>query len=66
MSVASRLAGSLWRWKTDFNIEIHLMGNRENQGDHQRSSGMVTGSGFDARIKPDSYGASKVADKFTK
>jgi hypothetical protein len=28
--------------------------------------GMVTGSGFEARIKPDSYGASKVADKYTK
>ncbi len=28
--------------------------------------GMVTGSGYDAKIKPDSYGASKVADKFTK
>jgi predicted RNase H-related nuclease YkuK (DUF458 family) len=28
--------------------------------------GMVVGSGFDARIKPDSFGASKVADKYTK
>jgi len=27
---------------------------------------MVSGSGFDARIKPDSYGASTVADKYTK
>jgi len=28
--------------------------------------GMVVGSGFDARIKPDSYGAMTVADKYTK
>lgn len=28
--------------------------------------GMVIGSGFDAKIKPDSCGASKIADKFTK
>ena len=28
--------------------------------------GMVVGSGFNARIKPYSYGASKVADKYTK
>jgi predicted RNase H-related nuclease YkuK (DUF458 family) len=28
--------------------------------------GMVMGSGFDAKIKPNSYGASKVADKHTK
>ncbi len=28
--------------------------------------GMVTGSGFEAKIKPDSFGASKVADKHTK
>ncbi|HYH03936.1 MAG TPA: ribonuclease H-like YkuK family protein, partial [Bacillota bacterium] len=28
--------------------------------------GMITGSGFGAIIKPDSYGASKVADRYTK
>ena len=28
--------------------------------------GMVTGSGFDAKIKPYACGASKVADKHTK
>jgi len=27
---------------------------------------MITGSGFDARIKPDACAASKVADKYTK
>jgi len=27
--------------------------------------GMVTGNGFTAKTKPDSYGASKVADKHT-
>ena len=28
--------------------------------------GMIVGSGFDAKIKPDSFAASSVADKFTK
>jgi predicted RNase H-related nuclease YkuK (DUF458 family) len=28
--------------------------------------GMVVGSGFQAKIKPDAYGASSVADKHTK
>jgi len=27
--------------------------------------GMVRGSGYDVKIKPDSYGASKVADRYT-
>ncbi|HAV21575.1 MAG TPA: hypothetical protein DCX02_06940, partial [Firmicutes bacterium] len=28
--------------------------------------GMVTGTGFEAKIKPDAYGATKVADKHSK
>lgn len=52
----------------DLNLEIHL-----DIGEHGETKelirevvGMVVGSGFDARIKPESYGASSVADKYTK
>jgi predicted RNase H-related nuclease YkuK (DUF458 family) len=52
----------------DLNIEIHLdVGEQGKTKDIIKEVvGMVTGSGFDARIKPESYGASKVADKYTK
>ncbi|HBR28876.1 MAG TPA: hypothetical protein DD734_04295 [Firmicutes bacterium] len=69
LEVASRLAGKIMSiGKTDLNIEIHLdVGEQGKTKEIIREVvGMVTGSGFDARIKPDSYGASKVADKFTK
>lgn len=50
------------------NIEIHL--DVGEQGDTKELIrevvGMVIGSGFQACIKPDSYGATKVADKHTK
>jgi predicted RNase H-related nuclease YkuK (DUF458 family) len=52
----------------DLNIEIHL-----DLGENGRTKelirdivGMITGTGFEARIKPHSYGASKVADKYTR
>jgi predicted RNase H-related nuclease YkuK (DUF458 family) len=52
----------------DLNVEIHIdVGQKGETKDLIREIvGMVTGSGFDAKIKPDSYGASKVADKHTK
>ncbi len=53
---------------SDLEIEIHL-----DVGEKGKSSeiiwevvGMVTGSGFTAKVKPEAYGASKVADKYTK
>lgn len=63
--LAEKLAGNGW---SNLNIEIHLdVGEQGKTKDIIREVvGMVTGSGFGARIKPDSYGASKVADKFTK
>ncbi|HHU52326.1 MAG TPA: hypothetical protein GXZ36_10980 [Firmicutes bacterium] len=63
--LAERLATLGWN---DLNIEVHLdVGERGRTKEIIREVvGMVTGSGFGARIKPDSYGASKVADKFTK
>ena len=50
------------------NVEIHLdVGvNGETKVLIREVVGMVIGSGFQAMIKPDSYGASKVADKYTK
>ncbi|NLM38004.1 MAG: hypothetical protein GX202_07760 [Firmicutes bacterium] len=69
LEVASRLAGKFMAvGKTDFNIEIHLDVGQQGRTKEiiREVVGMVNGSGFDARIKPDSYGASKVADKFTK
>lgn len=53
---------------TNLDLEIHLdIGHQGETKDLIREVvGMVIGSGFDARIKPDSCGASKVADKYTK
>ncbi|HZK25221.1 MAG TPA: ribonuclease H-like YkuK family protein [Oscillospiraceae bacterium] len=50
------------------NVEIHLdVGEQGATKELIREVvGMVSGSGFPAFIKPDSYGASKVADKYTK
>lgn len=50
------------------NVEIHLdVGEKgETRGLIREVVGMVVGSGFHACIKPNAYGASKVADKYTK
>lgn len=52
----------------EFNVEIHIdVGHHGETKDLIREVvGMVTGSGFQAKIKPDSFGASSVADKYTK
>ncbi len=73
LQTAGRLAAQLAANGLDdrfnnLNVEIHLDVGRE--GDTRdlikEVIGMVTGSGFSPIIKPDSYGASKVADKYTK
>lgn len=69
LNLAARLADRLtWNGKVEPNVEIHLdVGTGGETRDLIREVvGMVTGSGFDAKIKPESYGASKVADKHTK
>ena len=69
LDVASRLTALLAdSGHGDLNIEIHLDVGRvgETKNLIREIVGMVTGSGFEARIKPQSYGASKVADKYTK
>jgi len=48
-------------------LEIHLdVGNKgETREMVNEVVGMITGNGFEAKTKPDSYAASKVADKHT-
>lgn len=52
----------------NLDVEIHLDVGRNGDTKEmiRELVGMVTGSGFDAKIKPYSCGASKVADKHTK
>lgn len=69
LSLAEKLAQSLAEaGARALNVEIHL-----DVGEHGETKelirdvvGMVVGSGFHAEIKPNSYGASKVADRYTK
>ncbi len=50
-----------------YELEIHIDVGRvgETRDMIKEVVGMVTGSGFVAKTKPDSYGASKIADKHT-
>ena len=69
LDVAGRFAALLAEnGHADLNVEIHMdVGEKgDTKGLIREVVGMVIGSGFDARIKPDSYGATKVADKYTK
>ncbi len=69
LHLAGLLAGKLSEnGQAAMNVEIHLdVGQRGDTRDLIREIvGMVTGSGFDAKIKPDSFGASNVADRHTK
>jgi uncharacterized protein len=69
LTVAARLAEKLTvNGLADLDMEIHLDVGEQGPTKEiiKEVVGMVVGSGFDARIKPDSYGASKVADKYTK
>ncbi len=52
----------------DTEVEIHIdVGKQGETRDLIREVvGMVTGSGFQAKIKPEAFGASSVADKHTK
>jgi uncharacterized protein len=69
LTMAAKLADKLTvNGLSELDIEIHLDVGEQGQTKEiiKEVVGMVVGSGFDARIKPDSYGASKVADKYTK
>ncbi len=69
LHVAGLLAGRLAEnGHASLNVEIHLdVGRRGRTSELIREVvGMVTGSGFNAKIKPESFGASNVADRHTK
>ncbi|MTI96816.1 MAG: hypothetical protein FH749_15290 [Firmicutes bacterium] len=74
LDVASRLTALIAREdetledENRLDLEIHLDIGRsgETRGLIRELVGMVIGSGFAARIKPHSFGASTVADKHTK
>lgn len=69
LGLASRIAAKFAEnGYADLNVEIHLdVGkNGDTRGLIREVVGMVVGSGFDARIKPDAFGAMTVADKYTK
>jgi predicted RNase H-related nuclease YkuK (DUF458 family) len=69
LAVAARLTNLLEESGfSDLDVEIHIdVGRQGDTKDLIREIvGMVTGSGYQATIKPYSFGASKVADKYTK
>lgn len=63
--LADRLAQNGWN-KLDVEIHLDVGLHGETRELIREVVGMIVGSGFHAKIKPDSYGASKVADKYTK
>jgi uncharacterized protein len=69
LEVATRLTEKLADNGHDqLNVEIHLdVGEKgETRDIIKEVVGIVIGSGYDARIKPDSYGATTVADRYTR
>ena len=51
--------------KYDVQIHVDIGHNGETRDLITEVVGMVRGSGYEVKIKPDSYGASKVADRYT-
>lgn len=68
LSVASLLTEKLADSGQELNMEIHLDvgSNGATKTLVKEVVGMVNGSGYRCKIKPDSYGASTVADRYTK
>lgn len=69
LSVASRLTDTFEKsGVVDLDIQIHIDVGRQGETKDliREIVGMVTGSGYRAAIKPESFGASTVADKYTK
>ena len=68
LSVASLLTEKLADSGQELNLEIHLDvgSNGATKTLVKEVVGMVNGSGYSCKIKPDSYGASSVADRYTK
>jgi hypothetical protein len=51
--------------KFDFEVHVDIGSQGETRTMLQEIIGMVRGSGFEVKTKPESYGASKVADRYT-
>ncbi len=51
--------------KYDIQIHVDIGRNGETREMISEVVGMIRGSGYDVKIKPESYGASKVADRYT-
>lgn len=68
LAMAQKMTETLKPVARGFDMEVHLdVGEVGDTKDLIREVvGMVVGSGFHAEIKPNAYGASKVADKYTK
>ncbi|MBE3520134.1 MAG: ribonuclease H-like YkuK family protein [Firmicutes bacterium] len=69
LDLASKLAAEMAsNGHSDLNVEIHLdVGrNGETRALIKDLVAVIVGSGFAAKIKPDAYGASQVADKHSK
>ncbi|PSR21589.1 MAG: hypothetical protein C7B45_10280 [Sulfobacillus acidophilus] len=69
LSVASRLTETFEKsGVVDLDVQIHIDVGRQGETKDliREIVGMVTGSGYRAAIKPESFGASTVADKYTK
>jgi len=68
LELASRIAEELANKGSELPIEIHLdVGDfGETRKVIKEVVGMVTGSGFMAKTKPESFGASHIADKHSK
>jgi len=49
----------------DIQIHVDIGPNGETRSMINEISGMIRGSGYEVKIKPYSYGASKVADRYT-
>ncbi|MGB9726516.1 MAG: ribonuclease H-like YkuK family protein [Minisyncoccia bacterium] len=49
----------------DFEIHVDVGSNGETKEMLQEIIGVVKGSGYEVKTKPESYGASKVADRYT-
>lgn len=49
----------------DFEVHVDIGSKGETKEMLQEIIGMVRGSGFEVKTKPESYGASKVADRYT-
>lgn len=51
--------------KYDIQIHVDIGRNGETRDLITEVVGMIRGSGYEVKIKPESYGASKVADRYT-